>query len=87
MVANLFPLQYLIATLTLWLNRQQQEVIDYLKEENRLLKAKLGDRKLHFTDAERRRLAIRAKAIGRKLLSQLDTLVTPDTLQIGRAHV
>ena len=80
MVATLFPLQYLIATLALWLNRQQQEVIDYLKEENRLLKAKLADRKLHFTDAERRRLAVRAKVIGRKVLSQLETLVTPDTL-------
>ena len=30
MVARLFPLQYLIATLALWLNRHQQEVIDYL---------------------------------------------------------
>ena len=80
MVTSLFPLQYLVATLALWLNRQQQEVIDYLNEENRLLKAKLGDRKIHFTDAERRRLAIRAKTIGRKLLGQLETLVTPDTL-------
>ena len=70
----------MIATLALWLNRQQQEVIDYLKAENRLWKAKLGDRKIQFTDAERRRLAIRAKPIGRKLLSQLTTLVTPDTL-------
>ena len=80
MVASLFPFQYLIATLALWLNRQQQEAIDYLKEENRLLKAKLGGRKIQFTDAERRRLAVRAKAVGRKLLSQLETLVTPDTL-------
>ena len=80
MVASLFPLQYLIATLALWLNRQQQEVIDYLKAENRLLKAKLGGRKIHFTEAERRRLAIRAKVVGRKVLSQLDTLITPDTL-------
>ncbi len=80
MVASLFPLQYLIATLALWLNRHQQEVIDYLKEENRFLKAKLGGQKIQFTDAERRRLAVRAKAIGRKLLSQLETHVTPDTL-------
>ena len=80
MVAPLFPLQYLIASLALRPNRQQQEVVDYLKAENRLLKVKLGDRKIHFTDAERRRLAIRAKAIGRKVLSQLETLVTPDTL-------
>ena len=80
MVDSLFPLQYLIATLALWLNRQQQEVIDYLKEENHLLKAQLAGRKIYFTDAERRRLATRAKAIGRKVLSQLETLVTPDTL-------
>ena len=80
MGASLFPLQYLIATLALWLNRQQQEVIDYLQAENRLLKAKLGDKKIHFTDAERRGLAIRAKVVGRKVLSQLETLVTPDTL-------
>ena len=80
MVTSLFPLQYLVATLALWLNRQQQDVIDYLNEENRLLKAKLGGRKIHFTDAERRRLAIRAKAIERKLLGELETLVTPDTL-------
>ena len=80
MVSSLFPLHYVIAAIALWLNRQQQEVIDYLKEENRLLKEKLGDRKLHFTDAERRRLAARAKVLGRKILAQLDTLVTPDTL-------
>ena len=80
MISPLFPLQYMIAALALWLNRQQQDVIDYLREENRLLKEKLGDRKLHFTDAERRRLAARAKLLGRKLLAQLDTLVTPDTL-------
>jgi transposase InsO family protein len=75
-----FPLQYIVAALALWLGRQQQAAIDYLKEENRLLKEKLGNRRLHFTDAERRRLATKAKALGRKLLSELDTLVTPDTL-------
>lgn len=80
MVASCLPLQYLIAALALWLNRQQQDVIDYLKEENQLLKAKLGDLKIQFTDGERCRLAIRAKALGRKLLNQLETLVTPDTL-------
>jgi putative transposase len=80
MQSALFPLQYLLASAALWLNRQQQQVIDYLKEENRLLKEKLGDRKLHFSDAERRRLAERAKSLGRRALSQLDTLVTPATL-------
>ena len=51
MVASLFPLQYLVATLALWLNRHQQEVIDYLKEENRFLKAKLGGRRIQVTAA------------------------------------
>lgn len=80
MIPSLFPFQYLIAALALLMNRQQQDVIDYLKEENRLLKAKLGDRKIQFTDAERCRLAIRANALGRKLLGQLETWVTPDSL-------
>ena len=44
MATCFFPLQYVIAAFALWLNRQQQEVIDYLKKENRLLKEKLGDR-------------------------------------------
>ena len=54
MVASLFPLQYLIATLALWLNRQQQEIIDYLKEENRLLKAQ-WERSYNLTTYSRSR--------------------------------
>jgi putative transposase len=63
-----------------WINRRQLEAIEYVKEENRLLKERLDGRRLRFTDAERRRLARRAYALGRKALSELDTLVTPDTL-------
>jgi hypothetical protein len=53
MAACYFPLQYMIVALALWLDRQQQAAIDYLKEENRLLKEELGNGKLRFTDAER----------------------------------
>jgi transposase InsO family protein len=80
MVTALFPLQYVVAALSLWLSRQQQDVIDYLKEENRILKSKLAGNRISFSDAEPRRLATRAKALGRKVLSHIDTLVTPDTL-------
>jgi hypothetical protein len=45
-----------------------------------VLKARLGGRRLRFTDAERCRLARKAHALGRKVLSELDTLVTPATL-------
>jgi transposase InsO family protein len=63
-----------------WVNRHQLDVIDYLQEENRLLKERLGGRRIRFTDAERRRLARKAHVLGRKVLNELNTLVTPDTL-------
>ena len=55
-------------------------MIDYLQEENRVLKERLGGRRIRFTDAERRRLARKAYALGRTVLNELETLVTPDTL-------
>ena len=63
-----------------WVNRHQLDVIEYLQEENRVLKERLGGRRLRFTDVERCRLARRAVVLGRKMLNQLETLVTPDTL-------
>src|SRR6202022_1814825 len=73
-------LQLLLMMLAGWVNRHQLRIIEYLKEENRVLKERLGDRPIHFTDAERRRLARKAKVLGRKVLRELETLVTPDTL-------
>jgi hypothetical protein len=36
----------------------------------------MGGRRLRFTDAERRRLARKAQALGRKVLNELETLVS-----------
>jgi putative transposase len=74
------PLQMLLLVFAGWVNRQQLDVIEYLKEENRVLKERLGSQRIRFTDAERRRLARKAHALGRKALNELGTLVTPDTL-------
>ena len=63
-----------------WLQRQQAATIDYLKVENRMLRERLGGRRIIFTDAGRRQLAEKAKALGRKGLHQLGTIVTPETL-------
>jgi putative transposase len=63
-----------------WLQRHQQQVITYLLEENRVLKAQLGGRRLRLTDTERRRLATLAHPLGRQRLKEMATLVTPDTL-------
>ncbi|MEP7243898.1 MAG: integrase core domain-containing protein [Gammaproteobacteria bacterium] len=80
MSSLLQPLHLLLMMFAGWINRHQLDVIDYLQEENRLLKERLGGRRIRFTDAERRRLARKAFALGRKVLNGLDTLVTPDTL-------
>ena len=51
-----------------------------MKAENRMLRARLGGRRIVFTDAERRQLAEKARALGRKVLHELGTIVTPETL-------
>jgi putative transposase len=73
-------LRVLIAMVAGWLQRHQQKVITYLLEENRVLKAQLGGRRLRLTDTERRRLATLAYPLGRQRLKEVATLVTPDTL-------
>ena len=51
----MLPFQLLIATLGGWLHREQADVIAFLREENRILKARLAGRRLRFEDGERRR--------------------------------
>ena len=77
---QLTPLHFLVQLVAGWTNRRQQAVIEYLLEENRLLREKLGVGRLRFTDRQRIRLARAAKGVGRKALLQLNTIVTPDTL-------
>src|ERR1700681_3300768 len=73
------PLQLLLVIFAGWVNRRQLDVIEYLQEENRELKERLGGRRIRFTEAERCRLARKARSLGRKVLNELHTLVTPDT--------
>lgn len=74
------PWMFLVVAVAGWLHRRQQEAMEYLREENRVLREQLGSRRLLFTDAQRRRLADRAKALGPRALREVATLVTPETL-------
>ena len=76
----MLPFQLLIAALGGWLHREQAEVIAFLREENRVLKGQLAGRRLRFEDDDRRRLAVLGHRLGRRLLGQVVTLVTPDTI-------
>jgi putative transposase len=79
-MADAFHLKFLLATFAGWINRHQTMVIDYLVEENRVLKERLGDKPIPLTDDQRRRLAAKAKPLGRRLLAKFATIVTPDTI-------
>ncbi len=68
MKADTDPLQVLLWTLSGWVNRHQQDVIDYLVEENRVLKEQVKGRRLRLTDEQRRRLAVKTKCLGRQKL-------------------
>ena len=74
------PLHLLLLTLAGWMNRHQQAAIDYLLEENRVLKEHLGTKRIRFTDQQPLRLALKGKALGRKALQHICTLATPDTI-------
>jgi transposase InsO family protein len=74
------PWEFLLITLSGWVNRHQLRVIDYLIEENRILKGKYHGKRIRFTDNERRRLAVKGKALGRKLLGKVASIASPDTI-------
>jgi len=71
---------FLLIIVSGWVHRHQLLVIEFLQAENRLLKQRLQGKRIRFTDSERALLARKAKAVGRKALLELDTIVSPDTL-------
>ena len=74
------PFQVVVIAIAGWMNQHQHHVIEYLLEENRVLREQIGSRGMRFNDDQRRRLAVKAKRLGRKLLARVATIVTPETL-------
>ena len=72
--------QFIVLALAGWMNRQQQDIVAYLTEENRILREQLKGKRIRFTDDQRRRLAAKGKALGSKMLREVCTLVTPETI-------
>ena len=75
-----YHVQFLLLVLAGWVNRQQQDVIDYLREENRVLRAGLRGKRLRLSDDDRRRLAVKAQALGREVLAEIAFVATPARL-------
>lgn len=74
------PLAFFLLMFSGWVNRNQQAVIDYLLEENRVLRAVNSSRRLRLTDDQRRRLAAKGHILGRRHLAAVAGIVTPDTI-------
>jgi hypothetical protein len=72
-------LQFFLLCLAGWVNRNQQNAIEYLPEEVKVLKEQLG-KKPRFNDDQRRRLAVQPKKLGLARLKQLAATATPRTL-------
>src|SRR5215469_9122769 len=85
MTKSLDPFRFLLIGLSGLMNQQQLQLIDYLREENRVLCEQLGKRRLRFSDDQRRRLAVGANGLGSKLLRKVTTIVTLETLWPGVA--
>ncbi|MBV8828458.1 MAG: helix-turn-helix domain-containing protein [Acidobacteriaceae bacterium] len=66
MARTLDPLQFVLMAMAGWMNERQQHVIEYLQEENRVLREQTGKRRLRFSDDQRLRLAVKAKVLAQK---------------------
>jgi len=73
-------LQFLIFTVAGWLGRRREAYIEYLIAENAVYKQHFAKKRLRLTDAQRRRLAVRGKALSRKELARAASIATPDTI-------
>jgi hypothetical protein len=74
------PFRFLLIAVAGWMNHHQWQMIDYLREENRVLRELLAGQHVRLNDEQRRRLAARARGLGRRNLDELATIVTPETL-------
>ena len=70
MKALVDPFSFVVTAISGWMRRHQEEVIAYLVEENRVLREEIGNRRLNFTNDQRRRLAAKGKKLERKTLSR-----------------
>lgn len=73
------PVELMLLCLAGVLTERDRSINLYVLEENRILREQVG-RRPRLTDDQRRRLAALGKQMGRRLLGEWATIVTPDTI-------
>ena len=65
-------------------DKRLRQQIEYLTEENRVLREHIhtacGKNRIRLTDSQRRRLTVKAKPLGAKILGELTDLFSPETI-------
>jgi transposase InsO family protein len=74
------PWHLIVAALAGWVNQQQKQQIEFLLATIEILKERQGRRRIFLNDDQRRRLAVKAKVLGRKLLAEVSTVFSPETI-------
>jgi hypothetical protein len=74
------PWTFFLVTLAGWMNRQQQQVIDYLRTENQILREKLGTKRVLLNESQKCRLVTAAMKLGKDLLRRWGTHFSPETI-------
>src|SRR5918996_3297456 len=72
--------QWFAVALRGWVQREQDDVMAFLQEENLVRRAQLGGRRVRLSDPERRRLAALGHRLGRRTLADVATIASPDTI-------
>src|SRR6202140_407369 len=77
------PFRFVLIAVARWMNQRQLQMIDYLREENRVLREQLGGRRMRLNDDQRRRLAAKAKAVGRTRPAGVASVVPRDFVEMA----
>ena len=75
------PWQLFVLILASWINRQQQQRIDYLETQFAVLREYVGDKRILLTDDQRRRLAVKARRRRPKGMQRYESCESPNFLR------
>ncbi len=83
----LHPWQLFFLILSGLVNRRQQEIIEFQNAQIRILMDRMGRKRIILTDDQRRILAVKAKALGRRALMGLTTFYVLVAMRLSTRRV